>query len=82
MSLSSSLGESVFVSVPLEMTVLPSGFSLPSVEEFMLFASSTGSCVVSNLEIASALFHVPGQCTTVILNCAKKSRILRTARLV
>ena len=36
----------------------------------------------SNLEMESALFHIPGQCTTVILNCDRKSLILITARLM
>ncbi len=69
------------VSVPLLMIVLSSRI-IAVVEELRLSANSVGSFSISSLDIESALFHAPGQCTTVMLNCAKKSLILRTARFM
>ena len=65
--LSSCWGKSSDVSVPFEKTVVSSKI-LPSVAEFISSAISIGNWLISNLEIESALFHAPGQCTTVMLN--------------
>ena len=55
---------------------------LASVAESIEIGSTSVSEFGSNLERESALFHTPGQCTTVMLNCDRKSLIRITALLI